>query len=252
MGGIGPRIGREMLLRLENVAKTNWVGPYEKRTLIDVSLSVAHAEFVAIWGGQRSGKSTLLRIAAGLQLPDAGVVRFDGQDLAGLSRVQRGHLRLRHIGLICGDGPQSSEFTVAEFVALPLLGWHSKRRARQHTREILSAFGIAECRDARWHQLSDSERALVSAAHALVRRPRLVLADDPTFGLDTLQQVEVVDLLRRGAAAEGIAVVMLTSTMFTLNGTYDSYTLSDGELQPIGDSARSGTVVQFPSGERSA
>lgn len=241
-----------MLLRLENVAKTNWVGPYEKRTLVNVSLSVGAGDFVGIWGGHRSGKSTLLRIAVGLELPDAGVVSFEGSDLTRLSRVARGELRLRNIGLICGEGPQSSEFTVADFVSLPLLGWLSKRDARTRTREVLSTVGISECRDARWHQLSDSERALVSVAHALVRRPRLVLADDPTFGLDTLQQAEVVGLLRRTAAESGVGIVLLTSVMSALSGAHEAFTLSEGELHAVSDPSGAGTVVNFPSGQQSA
>src|ERR1044072_4260090 len=110
-----------MLLALEHVAKTHWVGPYEKKTLVAVSLVLAPGDFVGVWGAHRSGKSTLLRIAAGLEPPDTGHVRFEGLDLAALSSSQRGERRLHDIGVGRGEGPQSPELSVVDYVALPLL-----------------------------------------------------------------------------------------------------------------------------------
>ncbi|HEY4279689.1 MAG TPA: ATP-binding cassette domain-containing protein [Conexibacter sp.] len=241
-----------MLLTLEHVAKTNWVGPYEKRTLLDVSLSLSAGDFVGIWGGHRSGKSTLLRIAAGLELPDSGVVRFDGVDLTTLSRAKRGDLRLRAIGLVRGEGPQSAEFDVADFVTLPLLAHHSRREGRTRAMELLRQVGIVECHDVKWRNLSDTERALVSLAHGLVRRPSVLLADDPTAGLDALQQAEVVSLLRATALKTGVAIVMTASSMSALNGVHEAFTLSDGRLQQVREPTVGGRVIEFPSGSQSA
>lgn len=241
-----------MLLTLEHVAKTNWVGPYEKRTLVDVSLSLEPGDFVGVWGGHRSGKSTLLRIAAGLELPDSGVVRFAGEELRELSSARRGELRLDEIGFVRGEGPQSAEFDVADFVTLPLLARHSRRVARGRAMDVLRRVGIVECHSVKWRHLSDTERALVSLAHGLVRSPRLLLADDPTAGLDALQQAEVVGLLRRAAAETGVAVLMAASAMSALPGVHEAFTLRDGALVPVSDRAAGGTVIDFPASGQSS
>lgn len=241
-----------MLLTLEHVAKTNWVGPYEKRTLVDVSLSLSDGDFVGVWGGHRAGKSTLLRIAAGLELPDSGVVRFDGADLSGLSRAKRGDLRLGSIGLVRGEGPQSAEFDVADFVTLPLLAQHSRREARRRAMDVLRRVGIVECHAVKWRNLSDAERALVSLAHGLARGPRLLLADDPAGGLDTLQQAEVIGLLRTAAAETGVAILMTASTMSALAGTHEAFTLGEGRLERVAHPLTGGTVIDFPTGEQTA
>src|SRR3954471_20017512 len=103
------------LLSVEHVGKTHWVGPYEKRVLVDVSISMRTGDLFGVWGAQRSGKSTLLRLGAGLEIPDAGAVRFDGTDLSTLSKTRRDRLRLSEIGLVQGAGPQSSTLTVLDY-----------------------------------------------------------------------------------------------------------------------------------------
>ena len=248
-----------MLLELDHVAKTHWVGPYEKRTLVDVSLTLAPGDFVGVWGGRRSGKSTLLRIAAGLDQPDNGHVRFDGRDLATLSNARRGDLRLRQIGLMLGSGPHSPEFTVCDYVALPLLATHPRAKARGIAMAVLRRVGIVDCRDAHWHQLSDSERALANAAHALVRLPRLLLADDPAPDLDPLQQDEVLTLLRAAAAQDGLTVLMAAASMTALASAHAAFVLADGELRPLraqhdehGEQDRQAQVIDFPAGRQQA
>ncbi|HEY6780062.1 MAG TPA: ATP-binding cassette domain-containing protein [Thermoleophilaceae bacterium] len=241
-----------MLLSLEHVAKTHWVGPYEKRTLVDVSLSLGAGDFVGVWGAHRSGKSTLLRIAAGLELPDSGSVRFEGNDLAALSGSQRGELRLHELGVVRGEGPQSAELSVIDYVALPLLGKHARGEARRRAAIALKRVGITDCQDANWRHLSDGERALVSLAHALVRDPKLLLADDPTVRLDALQQAEVVGLLRSAATESGVSVLMTSSVMSALAGVHEAFTLDEGTLAPVVDPSLGADVLEFPRGGQMA
>jgi len=239
------------LLSVEHVGKTHRVGPYEKRVLLDVSLSMRSGDLFGVWGAHRSGKSTLLRIAAGIEPPDTGIVRFDGIDLAVLSKKRRDRLRLGEIGLVQGTGPQTSPLTVLDYVALPLFGHCKRHDARSRALVALRRVDVAECRDALWHQLSDGEQTLVNVAHALVRQPRLLLVDDPTAGLDTLQQQEVVDLLRAVAISDGVAVLMTSSVLSTITDAHDAFTLSDGRLIPVTDTARrDGEVVAFPRDEQ--
>jgi putative ABC transport system ATP-binding protein len=235
------------LLSVEHLGKTHWVGPYEKRVLVDVSLSMRSGDLFGIWGAQRSGKSTLLRLAAGLETPDAGAVRFDGTALAEMPKARRDRLRLEQIGLVHGEGPQSSSFSVLDYVAVPLFNRCTRRDARNRALTALRRVDVAECRDARWHQLSDGEQTLVSLAHGLVRGPRLLLVDDPTAGLDTLQQREIVELLRAVAAEERIAVLMTSSVLSAITAAHEAFTLSDGRLTPVTDASRpGGEVIEFP------
>ncbi len=239
------------LLSVEHVGKTHRVGPYEKHVLVDVSLSMEGGDLFGVWGAQRSGKSTLLRIAAGLETPDAGTVSFDGVDLATLSKTQRDRLRLSEVGLVQGTGPQSSQLTVLDYVALPLFGRCKRHEARSRALAALRRVDVAECRDALWHQLSDGEKTLANLAHALVREPRLLLVDDPTAGLDTLQQQEVVELLRAFATGDGVAVLMTSSVLSTITDAHDAFTLSDGRLMAVTDTARrGGEIVAFPRNEQ--
>lgn len=239
-----------MLLSVEHVGKTHWVGPYEKHVLVDVSLTMDPGELVGVWGAQRSGKSTLLRIASGLEAPDNGKVSFDGTDLATLADPQRDRLRLSEIGLVRPEGPHSSAFSVLQYVAVPLYERCTRREAQARALATLKRLDVAECRDAGWHQLSDGEKTLVNLAHGLVRAPRLLLVDDPTAGLDTLQQKEVVGLLRTVAAEEQMAVLMTSSVLGAITEVHEAYTLSDGRLLPVADSPRrGGEVIEFPRGD---
>jgi putative ABC transport system ATP-binding protein len=239
------------LLSIEHVGKTHWVGPYEKRVLVDASLTMQPGDLCGVWGAQRSGKSTLLRIAAGIETPETGTVRFEGTDLATLSKARRDRLRLGEIGLVQGSGPQSGTLTVLEYVAIPLFGRCKRHDARSRALAALKRVAVAECRDALWHQLSDGEKTLVKLAHGLVREPHLLLVDDPTAGLDTLQQREVVDLLRAFATQDRIAVLMTSSVLSAITEAHEAFTLSDGRLIPVADATRrSGEVIAFPRGDQ--
>jgi ABC-type lipoprotein export system ATPase subunit len=239
------------LLSVEHVGKTHYVGPYQKRVLVDVSLTMRPGDLFGVWGPQRSGKSTLLRLAAGVEAPDVGVVRFDGTDLATLKKAQRDALRLRDIGLVQGEGPGSQAFTVLDHVAVPLYKRFKPRQARGRAMAMLKKLDVAECHDARWHQLSDCEKALVSLAHGLVREPRLLLVDDPTAGLDTLQQKEVVELLRKAVVEQHVAVLMTSSILAAVTEAHESFTLSDGRLLPVTDVSRpGGAVIELRRGEQ--
>lgn len=241
-----------MLLSIEHAAKVRRVGPHETPTLLDVSLSIGEGDFVGVWGQRRSGKSTLLRIAGGLEAPDSGRVIYDGQDLARMPGSRRTQLRLAGIGLVTGDGPQCSDFTVLDYVKFPLLGRFPMKAARERAMKALRRVGIEDYRDATWDELSDSERSLGSLAHGLVREPRLLLVDDPVVGLDPDQQGDVVDILRSAAADDRVAVLMTSSVLSAIVPAHEAYTLSGGRLAPVIDPAAPGRVIDFPAGGQTA
>lgn len=215
--------------------------------LRDVSLDVHAGELIAVWGQRGAGKTTLAAIAAGLEKPDRGEVSFDGSDLS-KSRLPAG------IGWLQRMGPHSGDFrTVLDYVALPLLGACSLRRARRHASTMLRRFGVADCAEARWEHLTDGERTLVALAHALVREPRLLVADDPTANLSLLQREEIMRLLRRATVEEGLGILIMVPDMPDVAHADRVASLSDGGLVMSGPApSDGGTVVDFPGKRQSA
>ncbi len=234
------------VLEFDDVAKTHRVGPYDKPLLRGVSLSLHPGDVVAVWGSPRAGKTTLLRLAAGLATPDAGAIRFDGVDLATRSPSAVSALRLREIGLARTDGPRTTELPVLHYVALPLMREHGRGGALERARSVLSWVGAEHCADRRWERLADSETALVSLAHGLVRDPRLLLVDDVTARLDALQQAEILGVLRRAADERNVAVLVACSALSAAVGAHETFTLSQGRLKPVNDAATIGQVIEFP------
>ena len=239
------------LLSLSGVCKSYWRGSQEVAVLADVSLEVHAGEIVAIWGQRAAGKTTLATVAAGLETPDRGSVIFDGIDL---SRAPHGGAELRHqqIGWMQRIGPQSKELRlVIDYVALPLLARHSPRVARRHASAMLKHLGVADCAGEGCEALTDGERTLVAVAHALVRDPRLLIADDPTANLNVLQREEVTALLRRAANEHGLGVLMTVPDMPQMAYADRVGSLSEGHLTLSGPRDR-GNVIDFPGKQQSA
>lgn len=242
------------LLSLAGVRKAFWRGSHELSVLEDVSLSLAAGDVLAIYGQRRAGKTTLLRIAAGLETPDVGEVRFEGIDLGTLARGALARLHRTRIGWVERTGPRHVELPAADYVALPLLRDHRHREAHRRARAALARVGVGECAGAPWHDLSDAERSLVALAHALAREPALVIADDPTAGLDVIERERVVGLLSAVAEEHRIGVLMAMPDMPATLRSHDIHSLSDGRLiAPAEPSPNGGgTVIDFPARERSA
>jgi ABC-type multidrug transport system ATPase subunit len=240
------------LLSLEGVGKSYWRGAHETVVLADLSLQVHTGELFAVWGQRGAGKTTLAMIAAGLETPDRGRVRVEGEDLVRRRRGGAPHLHDR-VGWVQRMGPQSGDFRrIIDYVALPLLGRLSPRGARSSASAMLRRLGVADCAEGRWDSLTDGERTLVAVAHALVRGPRLLVADDPTANLNVLQREEVMGLLRRAADEEGLGVLITVPDMPDIARADWIGSLSDGRLTVAGPMHDPhANVIEFPS-EQSA
>jgi ABC-type lipoprotein export system ATPase subunit len=241
------------LLTLRSVSKSYWRGAHELRVLIDVSIEIAPGEFIAVWGKRGAGKTTLLKIAAGLEVPDAGTVRFARRDLASMSESAHARMMREQVGWVRRAGPRS-DLSMLDYVALPLLIEHGQRRARARAYDALARVGMSECAGQRWASLSDGERALMGIAHGIVRSPRLLLIDDPTANLGVREREDVNELLRSLTGEEGLAVLMTAPGLPAAMGTDEIKVLSAGHLlaQPR-EPAPQANVIDFPSGrERSA
>lgn len=212
------------LLELESVGKR--YGRLDRRIVLrDVSLSVDSGEVVVIWGMRRSGRSTLLRIAAGIETPDTGTVRFDGLDL-----------RARP-GATLGDGIGYCRRTFADREGRLLLdqltGGLIARGvamtvAARRAHESLERAGIGSCARCRPQELDGSDAVCATIARALTLSPRLLIIDEPTIGVDLLARDRVLTLLH-SLAQDGVAILATTGESTSLSGAR-ALTLSEGEL----------------------
>jgi ABC-type lipoprotein export system ATPase subunit len=196
------------LLELQHVSIRYQRGARSLVALDDVSLTLEAGQSVAIWGAARSGKTTLLRIAAGLQAPDQGRVLFDGRDLAKLSRRERRKHWAGDVGCLWRSHEEPRGLTVLEQVALPLMRFGNTRAARRRARAALEALGVQDAAATPWGDLSAADRVRVKLAHALIRAPRLLLADEPTAGLNVVEREQLLGLLDRIGAERSMAVLM--------------------------------------------
>jgi len=197
------------LLELRGVAKRYRQGSQEVVALDGVDLDVAEGESVAVVGRSGSGKSTLLHLAGGLDQPDAGSVRLRGRDLAELSVSDRAKLRRHDVGFIFQFFHLLPTLSVAENVELPLL--LDGRRDRDGTvRALLERLGIAHRAAHAPAELSGGEMQRAAIARALVIRPTLLLADEPTGNLDSATAAVILDVLTGVVAEDGVALVLVT------------------------------------------
>jgi putative ABC transport system ATP-binding protein len=198
------------VLELRQVSKTYGSGPNEVHALREVDLSVDRGELVAVMGPSGSGKSTLLTIAGSLEEPTSGQVLVDGVDLATVSRSDRAKMRRRSIGYVFQDFNLLPGLTAIENVTLPLeLDGIRTKTAKAAGLEALDELDVAEHTERYPDELSGGERQRVAIARAIVGERGLLLADEPTGALDSVNGEGVMRLLR-AATRRGVAGVVVT------------------------------------------
>jgi putative ABC transport system ATP-binding protein len=197
-------------VELRHVWKTYGSGPSEVEALSAIDLSVDGGKLVAVMGPSGSGKSTLLTIAGSLEEPTSGEVLVDGLPLSGLSRNDRARLRRRSIGYVFQDFNLLPGLTAAENVGLPLeLDGVGVKTARKQAVAVLEELDLADRAGSYPDDLSGGERQRVAIARALVGDRRLLLADEPTGALDSVNGEAVMRLLRT-ATKRGVGAVLVT------------------------------------------
>ena len=199
------------LLAARNLRRSFRQGASEIVVLEDVNVRIAAGERLAIVGASGSGKSTLLQLLGGLDAPSAGQVLIEGRDVARLSESQRGELRNRALGFVYQFHHLLPEFSALENVAMPLLVRRSSvAEARAAAVAMLTAVGLAGRLSHRPAELSGGERQRAAVARALVTRPRIVLADEPTGNLDGVNADAVFQLLLDLNRDAGTALVVVS------------------------------------------
>ena len=220
-------------LACEHVSKYFDEAGHRLVVLRDVELAVGRGETVAIVGASGSGKTTLLQILGGLDLPSGGTVRVSGRSFADLSDAARGRLRNESLGFVYQFHHLLPEFSALENVAMPLLVRRMPAAAAaREARAILERVGLAARLGHRPAQLSGGERQRAAVARALVTRPQLVLADEPTGNLDGTNARSVLDLMLELNRELGTSLVIVTHSAEIASRMQRVLLLEDGRLGP--------------------
>ncbi len=224
-----------MLLKLDNIHKSYPSGnPDRQRIVLDgVSLEVSQGETLAILGPSGSGKSTLLNIIGTLDKQDSGDVLYEGRSLSALNEKQHTQFRNREVGFIFQLHHLLPQCTVLENVLLPIIpvkdaGYHSASLSRAN--DLIRKVGLWEQREQRPNVLSGGESQRVAVIRALINKPRILLADEPTGSLDHQNALSIVSLLLQLNAEFGTALIVVTHSEEIASRMSRIYELRDGKL----------------------
>jgi putative ABC transport system ATP-binding protein len=192
-----------------SLTRTYGEGGSAVHALRGVSLEVPEGQFTAVMGPSGSGKSTLMHLLAGLDTPDAGSVRIAGEDITRMSDRELTRLRRRHIGFVFQSFNLLPTLSAQENVLLPL-AIAGRKPEPEAVDELMERMGLAERRDHKPAQLSGGQQQRVAVARALVTRPTVLFADEPTGNLDSAAGADVLALLRDAVDLDGQTTVMVT------------------------------------------
>jgi len=198
-------------IRSESLCRHYHMGETLIRAVDGVSLEVRSGEFVALLGSSGSGKSSMLNLVAGLDRPTSGSVVVQERDLAKLSREELAKYRLHVVGMVFQSFNLIPSMTLSENVELPLRFAEVDRSQREKlSREALERVGLGARMDHRPSELSGGEQQRAALARALINRPKVLLADEPTGNLDSHTGTEIMDMIRELNQQLGMTVVMVT------------------------------------------
>ena len=219
------------IVSVKNTSREYQDGDTLVRALSDLSLEIEEGEFTALMGPSGSGKTTLLNLVGGLDTPTTGSVVVSGQEVSALSRADRSDLRRDHIGFIFQSYnlvPVLSALENTEFV-LMLQGVPEKERVAR-AKETLAAVGLAGMEDRRPSELSGGQQQRVAVARAIVSKPSVVLADEPTANLDSETKAELIRLMKQMNEQEGVTFLFSTHDPEIIEVARRVVTLRDGKI----------------------
>ena len=219
------------MLQFIDVVKSYGSGSTEVRAVTEVTLSVAPGEFVAVMGPSGCGKSTLLHLAGALEQPSAGRVLVDGRDLAEMTAGDQAELRRNDVGYVFQSLNLIPALTALENVMLPLeLDGTPSKIAREQARAALDAVGLSHHLDRYPDDFSGGQKQRIAIARATIGGRRLLLADEPTGALDTVNGDQVVELLATLSRERDVSVVMVTHDPRFASWTDRVVFLRDGRI----------------------
>jgi lipoprotein-releasing system ATP-binding protein len=224
------------LIELTDATKTYAGGTARQPVLCGINLSLTAGDTVAITGPSGSGKSTLLNLMGALDAPTTGTVRVEGRDLGTLNAAELAALRRRTLGFVFQLHHLLPQCTVMENILVPTLiapgGGEADSAIRERARHLLERTGLWDLRDRRPGRLSGGERQRAAVARALINRPRVLLADEPTGSLDHDTARQLIELLLHANREEGAAIVLVTHAPALAEAMARKYELRQGRLEP--------------------
>ena len=221
------------ILKVQNLCKTYGKGEAKVDALKNVSFSLEKGEFAAVVGESGSGKSTLLNCIGALDLPTSGTVLMDGQNLFSMKEEERTIFRRRNIGFIFQSFQLVSELNVEQNIMFPLLLDYRKPDPAA-VKEILALLGLTERRHPLPNPLSGGQQQRVAIGRALITKPKLILADEPTGNLDSKNSQDVIDLLTQASRRFQQTILMITHNKNLTASVDRVFRVTDGVLTDLG------------------
>ena len=221
------------LLEVRNICKTYGSGETSVKALKDVSFSVPRGEYVAVVGESGSGKSTLLNMIGALDVPTSGKVLIDGKDIFSMNDRKLTVFRRRNIGFIFQAFNLIPELTVEQNMIFPMLLDYQKPD-RKYLEQLLTVLNLKDRRNYLPSQLSGGQQQRVAIGRALITRPALILADEPTGNLDTQNSSEVIALLKEASKKYEQTIIMITHNRSIAQTADRVLQVSDGVLTDFG------------------
>ena len=225
------------LLEVKNISKTYGTGEATVHALKQATFSVPKGEFVAIVGESGSGKSTLLNMIGALDTPTSGKVFIDGKDIFSMKERNLTVFRRRNIGFIFQSFNLIPELTVEQNIIFPVLLDYQKPN-KKYLEELLTVLGLKERRNHLPSQLSGGQQQRVAIGRALVTRPALIMADEPTGNLDSKNSQEVLALLQTMSDRYQQTILMITHNKNHASAADRVFRMTDGVLKDLGVSSR--------------
>ena len=224
------------ILKVQKLCKSYGTGVIKVDALKDVSFSLEKGEFVAVVGESGSGKSTLLNCIGALDVPTSGVITMDGNNLFTMKEEERTIFRRRNIGFIFQSFQLVSELTVEQNIVFPLLLDYRKPKTSD-VEEILELLGLTDRRNHLPSQLSGGQQQRVAIGRALITKPKLILADEPTGNLDSKNSQDVIDLLTKASRHYQQTILMITHNNSFTSMVERVLRVIDGVLTDLGGNA---------------
>ncbi len=224
------------ILKVQKLCKTYGTGAVKVDALKDVSFSLEKGEFVAVVGESGSGKSTLLNCIGALDVPTSGVIAMDGNNLFTMKEEERTIFRRRNIGFIFQSFQLVSELTVEQNIVFPLLLDYRKPKASD-VEEILELLGLTDRRNHLPSRRSGGQQQRVAIGRALITKPQLILADEPTGNLDSKNSQDVIDLLTKASRHYQQTILMITHNNSLTSMVDRVLRVIDGVLTDLGGNA---------------
>lgn len=221
------------ILKVNNLCKTYGEGEAKVNALKNVSFSLEKGEFAAIVGESGSGKSTLLNCIGALDTPTSGTILMDGQNLFSMKEEARTIFRRRNIGFIFQSFQLVSELNVEQNIMFPLLLDYRKPDSKE-VDEILNLLGLTERRYHLPSQLSGGQQQRVAIGRALITKPKLILADEPTGNLDSKNSRDVMDMLIKASRQYQQTILIITHNKNLTVSVDRVFQVSDGVLTDLG------------------